>query len=116
MRTPVQSKAVGSATPSKVHRTGSASHKPDVNKSCNHTSSEEVRFSVAHSSVLCRPPPRTVLLSCSADPTHHVHDQMATQKTPVSGLLEARVLQRREKGELTQAGQRDQPLPCQPQG
>ena len=41
-----------------------------------------------------------MLLPGSADPTHHVHDQMAAEKTPVSRLLETRVLQGKEKRQL----------------
>lgn len=50
------------------------------------------------------PPPPTMLLSCSADPTHHVHDQMSTKKTPVSRLLETRVLRWKEKRKLNPGG------------
>ena len=51
------------------------------------------------------PLPTTLsILPCSPDPTHHVHDQMSTEKTPVSGLLETRVLQREEKRKFSPGG------------
>ena len=54
------------------------------------------------------PPPHTyTMLSispCLPDATHHVHDQMSTEETPVRGLLETRVLQRKEKRKFSPGG------------
>lgn len=49
-----------------------------------------------------------MLWSCWTDPTHHVHDQVATEETPVSRLLEAGVLQRKQKRKVN-AGRADDP-------